>query len=174
MKIKNVIVGPLETNCYLLIENQNCLIIDPGEEATLIEKAIGDNKVVGIVITHYHFDHIGALEELKNKYQVEVYDFHNLKEGMNQIENFVFEVLFTPGHKDDSISLLFEKDMFVGDFVFKDSIGRTDLEGGNFEQMKESIKKLKSYSDDTTLYPGHGEATTLEEEKRQNIFFKEG
>lgn len=174
MKIKNVIVGPLETNCYLLIENQNCLIIDPGEEATLIEKAIGDNKVVAIVITHYHFDHIGALEELKNKYQVEVYDFHNLKEGMNQIENFVFEVLFTPGHKDDSISLLFEKDMFVGDFVFKDSIGRTDLEGGNFEQMKESIKKLKSYSDDTTLYPGHGAATTLEEEKRQNIFFKEG
>jgi len=173
MKIKNIIVGPLETNCYLLINSGKCFIIDPGEEATLIEKAIGDHKVVGIIITHYHFDHIGALEELKNKYQVEVYDFHNLKEGMNQIENFMFEVLFTPGHKEDSISLLFEKNMFVGDFIFKNSIGRTDLEGGNFEQMKESIRKLKSYPNDIILYPGHGEPTTLEEEQKYNRFFKE-
>jgi hydroxyacylglutathione hydrolase len=171
MKIKNVIVGPLETNCYLLINSGKCFIIDPGEEAALIEKAIGDYKVVGIIITHYHFDHIGALEALKNKYQVEVYDFHNLKEGMNQIENFKFEVLFTPGHKEDSISLLFEKNMFVGDFIFKNSIGRTDLEGGNFEQMKESIQKLKSYPNDIILYPGHGELTTLEEEKKYNMFF---
>lgn len=70
MEIKNVIVGPLETNCYLLIKEQNCLIIDPGEEADLIEKAIGNKKVVGIIITHYHFDHIGALEELREKYQI--------------------------------------------------------------------------------------------------------
>lgn len=173
MEIKNVIVGPLETNCYLLIENQNCLVIDPGEEADLIKKAIGDKKVVGIIITHYHFDHIGALEELKYKYQTNVYDFHNLKEGKNQIENFTFEVLFTPGHKEDSISLLFGKNMFVGDFIFQNSIGRTDLEGGNFEEMKESIQKLKTYPDDITLYPGHGPKTTLKEEKEYNMFFKE-
>ncbi len=173
MEIKNVIVGPLETNCYLLIKEQNCLIIDPGEEADLIEKAIGNKKVVGIIITHYHFDHIGALEELREKYQTKIYDFHNLKEGNNQIGDFTFEVLFTPGHKEDSISLLFEKDMFVGDFIFKDSVGRTDLKGGDFEKMKESIQKLKSYPDDINLYPGHGERTTLEEEKRHNIFFKE-
>ncbi len=173
MKIKNIIVGPLETNCYLLTNGQNCLIIDPGEEADLIKKAIGDKNVVGIIITHYHFDHIGALERLKNDYQVKVYDFHSLKEGMNQIENFSFEVLFTPGHKEDSISLLFENDMFVGDFVFKNTIGRTDLEGGDFEQMKESIKKLKSYPDNIILYPGHGEFTTLKEEKENNMFFKE-
>lgn len=173
MEIKNVIVGPLETNCYLLIENQNCLVIDPGEEADLIKKAIGDKKVVGIIITHYHFDHIGALEELKYKYQTDVYDFHNLKEGKNQIENFTFEVLFTPGHKEDSISLLFDKNMFVGDFIFQNSIGRTDLEGGNFEEMKESIQKLKTYPDDITLYPGHGPKTTLKEEKEYNMFFKE-
>lgn len=173
MEIKNVIVGPLETNCYLLIENQNCLVIDPGEEADLIKKAIGDKKVVGIIITHYHFDHIGALEELKYKYQTNVYDFHSLKEGKNQIENFTFEVLFTPGHKEDSISLLFGKNMFVGDFIFQNSIGRTDLEGGNFEEMKESIQKLKTYPDDITLYPGHGPKTTLKEEKEYNMFFKE-
>lgn len=173
MEIKNVIVGPLETNCYLLIEDQNCLVIDPGEEADLINKAIGDKKVVGIIITHYHFDHIGALEELKYKYQTDVYDSHNLKEGKNQIENFTFEVLFTPGHKEDSISLLFDKNMFVGDFIFQNSIGRTDLEGGNFEEMKESIQKLKTYPDDITLYSGHGPKTTLKEEKEYNMFFKE-
>lgn len=173
MKIKNVIVGSLETNCYLLIKEGNCLIIDPGGEANVIRSAIGENKVVGIIITHYHFDHIGALEALKSNYQTEVYDFQNLQEGMNQIENFTFEVLFTPGHKEDSISLLFDNNMFVGDFVFKNSIGRTDLEGGNFEDMRASIRKLKNYSDNIILYPGHGEKTRLIEEKKYNIFFKE-
>ena len=171
MKIKNVVVGPLETNCYILVKEDNCLIIDPGEEADVIKKEVGENKVVGIIITHYHFDHIGALEELKHTYQVNVYDVHNLKEGMNKIENFSFEVLFTPGHKEDAISLLFDKNMFVGDFVFKHSIGRTDLDGGDFEAMKQSIQKLKTYSNDITIYPGHGPKTTLEEEKEYNMFF---
>lgn len=173
MEIKTIVVGPLETNCYLLIKEKNCLIIDPGAEAEVIKKAIGNYQVVGIIITHYHFDHIGALEELRNEYQTKVYDFHNLQEGNNTIQNFTFEVLFTPGHKEDSISLLFHKDMFVGDFIFENSIGRTDLEGGNFEEMKKSIQKVKTYPDDITIYPGHGNKTTLGSEKKNNPFLKE-
>ena len=62
--------------------------------------------------------------------------------------------------------------MFVGDFIFKDSIGRTDLVGGDFNKMKESIEKIKRYSDKINLYPGHGEATTLGDEKKYNYFFR--
>lgn len=173
MEIKNVIVGALETNCYIIVNDQKeCLIIDPGDEADLIKKVIGENTVKGILITHHHFDHVGALEELKTFYQVTVFDYHNLKEGMNRIGNFTFEMIQTPGHKEDSISFLFEENkMFVGDFIFKGSIGRTDLPGGNFEVMKQSIEKIKKYPEKIKLYPGHGPSTTLEEEKQNNMFF---
>ena len=173
MKIKNIVVGELETNCYLLFQEKECFIIDPGAEAEFIKKAVGDYHVVGILITHYHFDHIGALENLKEFYQVPVYDFHNLKEGMKKVGTFEFEVIYTPGHKEDSISFLFDKkEMFVGDFIFKDSIGRTDFPGGNFEIMKQSIDKIKHYSDKINVYPGHGESTTLGNEKKYNYFFR--
>lgn len=171
MEIKKVVVGLLETNCYILIKENHVLIIDPGDESDKIKEVVGENQVDGILITHYHFDHIGALKELKNDYHAQVFDIHK-KEGENHIELFTFEVIYTPGHKEDSISFLFENDMFVGDFIFKDSIGRTDLEGGNEENMKQSIQKIKQYSDDITIYPGHGIKTNLGEEKRNNFFFQ--
>ena len=65
-----------------------------------------------------------------------------------------------------------ENNMFVGDFIFKNSIGRTDLEGGNEEDMKKSIEKIRQYSDEITLYPGHGQKTDLGEEKKNNLFFQ--
>ena len=82
-------------------------------------------------------------------------------------------MIYNPGHSKDSISFFFEKEkvMFVGDFIFLESIGRCDLEGGSFIEMQKSIEKLKRYSIDITLYPGHGEKTTLEHEKRNNSFF---
>ncbi len=172
MEIKTIVVGPLGTNCYILIQEGQCLIIDPGEESQKIKAAVDGNQVVGIVITHYHFDHIGALESLKSFYQVPVFDHHNLKEGSNTIEHFIFEMIETPGHKEDSISLLFSNHMFVGDFIFQNSIGRTDLEGGDFSEMNKSIEKIKTYSDDIIIYPGHGPKTTLGEEKRNNMFFR--
>lgn len=173
MKIKNVIVGELETNCYIVSNSGECLIIDPGAEADFIKKAVGELKVIGILITHHHFDHIGALEELKDFYHVSVYDYHNLIEGMMKIGTFEFEVIATPGHKEDSLSFLFDqKDMFVGDFIFQNSIGRTDLPGGDVEKMKESIQKIKTYSDEIQIYPGHGPVTNLGEEKKYNYFFR--
>ena len=173
MKIEKVIVGPIETNCYILNKNNHILIIDPGDEFNKISSKINNYIVDGIIITHYHFDHIGALEELKNKYQTKVYDYSNLNEGVNKIGDFTFNVLYTPGHKEDLITIIFneEKVMFVGDFIFKNSIGRTDLPGGNMNEMIKSINKIKEYSDNFIIYPGHGPSTTLKAEKRYNPFF---
>ena len=154
MKINSVVVGPLDTNCYILNNNGKVIIIDPGDEKDKIINEV-NGEVVGIIITHHHFDHVGAMEEIKNYYKVNVYDYSNLKEN-NKIDNFEFKMVRTPGHTDDSITIYFEKEkiMFVGDFIFYGSIGRTDL-GGNISDMKKSIESILLYDDDIKLYPGH-------------------
>jgi glyoxylase-like metal-dependent hydrolase (beta-lactamase superfamily II) len=162
MKIDRLILGFLKTNCYILSKGNDYLIIDPADKADDISALIKGN-LVGIIITHYHFDHIGALDDLVNKYQVNVYDFNHLNEGTNRIGNFTFEMLKTPGHKEDCISLFFDdKDiMFSGDFIFEGTIGRTDLVGGSFKEMQESIKKVIGLKKGMIIYPGHGNSTTL-------------
>ena len=173
MKINRVVVGQLEENCYILVIDDKCLIVDPGDEANKIIDEIGSLKVLGILITHHHFDHIGALNELKEKYKVDVYDFNSCEEKEYEIGQFKFSVIYNPGHTKDSISFYFKKDkvMFVGDFVFHLSVGRVDLEGGNFEEMEESIDKLKKINENITLFPGHGSKTTLNFEKENNPYF---
>lgn len=173
MEIKKVVVGNLEENCYILTINNETLVIDPGDEFEKIKASIGNNKVLGILITHHHFDHVGALKEVKEYYDTIVYDFNNLKEQEYKIGPFKFEVIYNPGHTEDSISFYFKEDrlMFVGDFVFLESIGRCDLEGGNFNKMRQSIDKLTKINENITLYPGHGLKTTLDYEKRCNSFF---
>ena len=172
MKIDIVRVGYLSENCYILSIDDKCLVIDPGDDSNRIIESIGNKKVLGILITHHHFDHVGAVDDIKNKYNVIVYDINNLKEGINKIDEFTFKVIYNPGHTDDSISFYFEEEnvMFVGDFVFRDSIGRCDL-GGSIPLMKQSINKLKEYDKDIVLYPGHGESTTLNYEKENNPYF---
>lgn len=173
MKIEIVKTGYLEENCYVISTDGKCLVIDPGDDFLEIDKVISKYELLGIFITHHHFDHVGALQQLKDKYKIEVYDRSNLEEKEITIGPFTFHVIYTPGHSKDSISLYFQKEkvMFVGDFVFKDTIGRTDLEGGDFSDMKDSIEKLKRYPKDVVLYPGHGEKTTLEYEIKNNIYF---
>lgn len=157
MKIDRVVVGSLSTNCYIISKDNACIVIDPGDEYSKIKSLIGNKKVLGAIVTHHHFDHVGALEYFDN-----VYDYNNLKEGINKIGNFTFEVIYTKGHTDDSISLYFkeEKIMFVGDFIFKNGIGRTDL-GGNIIDMKNSLLKISKYDYNIKLMPGHGDLTTL-------------
>lgn len=173
MDIKKVVVGELEENCYVLAIDNECLVIDPGDEFIKIKEAIGDMKVLGVLITHHHFDHVGALKEILENYDTKVYDFHNLKEQEYKIGPFTFDVVYNPGHTEDSISFYFknEKIMFVGDFIFLENIGRCDLEGGSFIKMKESINKLAGIEENIILYPGHGIKTTLDYEKRYNSFF---
>ena len=174
MSIDRVIVGELECNCYILKNDNNVLLIDPGDEVDKIISKIGNNKLVGIIITHYHFDHIGAIDELKDRYNVSVYDINNMLEGENHIANFNFYVIYTPGHKDDSITIYFDKDkiMFTGDFLFKNTVGRCDLPGGNILDMMKSIEKIKKYKN-VLVYPGHGGSTNIDDEIENNIYFKD-
>lgn len=163
MKINKVVVGPLKTNCYVLEENNKCLVIDPGDEYNKIKKVIDDKVVVGVIITHYHFDHIGALNYFDKSL---ILDKNNLEEKEYNIDNFKFEVIYTPGHKEDSITIYFKdsKVMFTGDFIFKNGIGRIDLPGGNYSDMINSLNKMKKYDKDIMVYPGHGDKTYLREE----------
>ena len=174
MKIEIVKVGELECNCYLLEMDGKILILDPGDDVDKIIRKIRNRDVVGVIITHYHFDHVGALEEIVDKYNVNVYNRSNMFEGKNKIDCFRFNVIYTPGHKEDCITIYFddEKMMFVGDFIFRDSIGRIDLPGGNLSMMIESIDKIKKYNRDIVIYPGHGDSTSLGYEIDNNIYFK--
>lgn len=173
MNIEKVVVGELEENCYILSIENYCLVIDPGNDEDKIIDIIKDKKVLGILLTHHHFDHVGAVDTLVSKYDTKVYDFSNLDEGNISIGPFTFEVIYNPGHSKDSISFYFKEidKMFVGDFVFLGSIGRCDLPTGNFKEMQDSINRLKKFKENITLYPGHGMETTLNFEKENNPFF---
>ena len=174
MKINRLIVGVLETNCYILEKDGYALIIDPGDESSRIKEAIKDLNLQAILITHSHSDHIGALDSLLEEYNIQVLKYDNLVEKNYHIGPFNFEVIYMKGHSNDLVVFYFkeEKVMFVGDFIFKDSIGRMDLPGGNEIDMYNSLKKLKKYPSDITLYPGHGDKTTLSYELKNNYYLK--
>ena len=167
MEIKKLVLGLLETNCYIISQNNKSLIIDPADDEEKILASV-PYEIVGIIITHYHFDHIGALLKLKEKLSCPIYDFQILKEGTNNINGFSFEMIKTPGHKEDLISVLFDGHLFCGDFIFKGTIGRWDFKGGSFIDMQKSIKKILTYNENIIIHPGHGEDTTLKKEK-QNL-----
>ena len=158
MEIKKIEVGYLDTNCYILKIDEECVIIDPGDEFKKIKKEVGESKVVGVLVTHFHQDHIEALEEVLSYYET----------SLNKVDSkkFEFEVIETPGHTNDSRTFYFKKinTMFTGDFIFNHSIGRTDL-GGSDKDMKASLEMIKKYPDKTIIYPGHGPSTILGEEK---------
>ena len=158
MKIDRVIVGSLEENCYIVTKNNKTIIIDPGDEVEKIIDVCKDKNVVGVLITHHHFDHIGALKEIENYFKI--------KES-KIIEGFNYQVIEVPGHSRDSVVYYFKDDkvMFVGDFIFLNSIGRTDLPSGSSKEMIKSLELIKNYPDDIVLYPGHGDFTTLRYEK---------
>ena len=163
MIIKRVIVGLLKTNCYILENDNECLIIDPGSDFNKIQNNV-NKRVVGILLTHNHFDHIGALNELERYYNIKHMDYNNLKEGFNKMGCFNFMVRYNFGHTMDSVSYIFDDKMFSGDFIFKGNIGRCDY-GGDFRVMKKSIKELLKSDINYKIYPGHGETTYLFNEK---------
>lgn len=166
MEIERVEVGYLQANCYILKKGKNAIIIDPGDNGKLLLEKTKNLKIEAILITHHHFDHIGALKYFNN---IQIIDNKNKK----NTENFKFEIIETKGHTSDSISFYFGKEniMFTGDFLFEGTIGRTDLESGNIKEMKKSIEQIKKYPKQTKIYPGHGEITTLEKEIQTNPYF---
>ena len=94
MEIKTVVTGYLDENCYILIKNGTCLVVDPGDEFFKIKKAIGDKKVIGCLVTHFHQDHIEALEELVSYYDVEI--------NKSKYGKFVIISRFTPSNSFSS------------------------------------------------------------------------
>lgn len=205
--IRTYPLGFIQTNCYIVSNTEKqCLIFDPGGEG---EKLINELrrlklKPLAILLTHAHFDHIGAVEEVRDAYSIPVYihtaekkwlldpskngsakyaeipsisgkEADNIlnKESELQIGNFKFQLLHTPGHSPGSLTFYFEEDGFavVGDTLFQNSIGRTDLPGGNEAQLMNAIHtKLLSLPETTIIYPGHGPASTIEDEMERNPF----
>lgn len=171
LKVLCIVNGYLEENCYIVHNNKNALIVDPGSEGEKISSKIDELKlnVVGILITHHHFDHIGALDYIKSRYKKAIFvDYKN----RNNIPFFDFEIIENYGHTMDSVSYFFknEKIMFTGDFVFKESIGNYDYY--NESIMYESLKKFVIMDKDIVIYPGHGEESSIGYEIEHNPFLR--
>lgn len=203
MKAEKLIVGQLNTNCYLVFDedSRQTFIIDPGDDGEYIIRKIHDLdlKPQAILATHAHFDHILAATELKLALKIPFYlhknDLPILKRtqptakyfiGLNvdppvQVDHFltkgqilkagnlVLQVLETPGHTQGSVSFYAKKKrlIFVGDLFFAGgSHSRTDLKGGDYQKLKNSIKKILSLPPKTIIYPGHGKATTVKKERK--------
>jgi hydroxyacylglutathione hydrolase len=207
MKWSQIPLGALQTNCYIIEnEDKTCLIFDPGSEGKKLIKWLEKRelKPVAILLTHAHFDHIGAVDAVRDYYQIPVYvheeeegwltdpalngskyfmmqeqikvrkaDHIIKKEGVLKVGDFEFSIFETPGHSPGSISFYFENAGFVvsGDALFKSSIGRTDLPGGNHKQLIKSIhEKLLFLPEETQVLSGHGPITTVGEEMDHNPF----
>ncbi len=183
MNLKKIVVGFLDENCYILTKDNDAVVIDPGDEFEKIDKELKGFNLRAILLTHAHFDHIGALDELIDKYKTDLYYYNvnneieyekiiNIEEKEYKINDFTFEVIYTPGHRNDHNCFYFKNEniMFTGDFLFKNTIGRTDLEYGNYKDMLLSLKKIKEYDDDIKIYPGHGEDSILGIEKMNNDY----
>lgn len=206
MKITRVEVMPLGTNCYLAYDETTGegIVIDPGGSPELIKKAIDrdDVKVVAIINTHGHWDHIGANTEIKEYTGAPLYihqadkpyltdpalNISNmmgtrsvsvdadgiLQEGDTvHFGNCTLQVIHTPGHTPGGICLYGEQTLFSGDTLFYCSVGRSDLPGGSYSALVQGIKdKLMVLPDATKVCPGHGILTDIGNEKSNNPFVR--
>jgi glyoxylase-like metal-dependent hydrolase (beta-lactamase superfamily II) len=164
MKIDILVVGSLQENCYIVTIGDNSFIVDPGDEAERIINACKDKNIKEILVTHHHFDHVGALKEVEDYFGLH----ENVKSGL-----FDYEVIKTPGHTEDSLTYYFpkEKVMFTGDFLFYHTIGRCDLPTGSEEDMMKSLELISKYPDNIEIYPGHGPKTSLGKEKQNFKYY---
>jgi len=203
MQLETVTVGQLDTNCYVVFdeESREAIVIDPGDEPDKIRAYIDARKLrpTYIIFTHAHYDHVCAVRELKESYQAKIvmheaeaqtyeatkircmswgYDDDDfpppdlaVKEGDEvRIGKACFRVIHTPGHTPGGICIYGENLLFAGDTLFRGSVGRTDLPGGNMEHLRQSLKKLASLDPLTRVLCGHEEETTIGIEMRSNPF----
>lgn len=200
MKIKSMQVGELATNCYILVDEteKKAAVIDPGDEADRILAELNklDAQVEYILLTHGHFDHIGAVVQLHQALpQTKVYlhradsrgtGFHVVPLA-DQVADLLYyddgdtltlgsltiHVIHTPGHTPGGVTLRVEDVLFTGDTLFAGSMGRSDFPGGNTAQLFASLKKLAQLEGDYRVLPGHDMTTTLDRERRSNVFMLE-
>lgn len=200
MKIKSMQVGELATNCYILIDDveKKAAVIDPGDESDhILEELEGlDAQVEYILLTHGHYDHIGGVAQVHEALpQAKVYlhkadsrgtGFHVVPLA-DQVEDLQYyddgdtltlgsltiHVIHTPGHTPGGVTLRVKDVLFTGDTLFAGSMGRSDFPGGNTPQLFASLKKLALLEGDYHVLPGHDRTTTLEQERRSNVFVLE-
>lgn len=206
MKFERLVIG-MDTNSYVIYDENTLetIIIDPGVDSKKIINFIDKNKLEPkeIVITHHHYDHIGAVDDLKRLYGCQVSIHKNDVKGLKdpklnlskkglkkpisitadkvlldksiiKVGNVNLRVIYTPGHTQGSICLKVKNEdiIFTGDTIFVDGVGRWDLEGGDENKMKNSLmNKVNRWEDKITIYPGHGEAATMEYVRRKNKEF---
>lgn len=197
MIIKTIPTGMIEENCYIVMdENTNeGFLVDPGADAEILANVVENIKMKPkfILLTHGHWDHIGAVVELKDKFNIPFYISANdndmiqsgqdtygstpspdgyLKEGDTfKFADKTIRVIETPGHTPGGVCFLVDKSLFTGDTLFNGTIGRTDFVGGSFETLVSSVRrKLATLPEDIKVYPGHGPSTTIGLEKRQNPY----
>jgi glyoxylase-like metal-dependent hydrolase (beta-lactamase superfamily II) len=206
METRCVTVGPLQENCWIVRrdDSERALVIDPGDEAERLIEEIGQLTVEAILLTHTHFDHVGAVAALARHTQAPVYCPKLEVPILQDINSYVFpgfgpfesydpeetveggerltlagldiDVLFTPGHSPGHVSYSIpdEQVLLDGDVLFRGSIGRFDLPGGNAQTLLESIAMLlDALPDETRVLPGHMGATTLGQERATNPFLHE-
>ena len=199
--IKRLVVGSLQENCYIVGNGKSCVIIDPGDEADHIINEVESEhlEVKGILVTHGHFDHIGAVNELKSYYHAEVYatkdtsdmmlnwdenlsvmiggekyivdDVKIIKDTI-EVDGLSFQVYETPGHAKGSCLYYYESEnaLFTGDTLFRGGCGRIDFPTGSQIAMMQSLRKIKQLTFDADVYPGHGPQSKLSLEKRNNPY----
>ncbi|SFQ14608.1 Glyoxylase, beta-lactamase superfamily II [Lachnospiraceae bacterium XBB1006] len=200
MKIRQITVGAIQENCYIVIqeETKEAIIVDPGDWPEKIMAVLSEMKAVpvAILLTHGHFDHIGAVPALRKEYAIPVYAdekeavvLGNTKLSMAQftmeadfylhdgeeltLAGFSIRVLETPGHTPGGCCFFFpeQKVLFSGDTLFLESVGRTDFPGGSMSELVHALKeKLFCLPEDVAVYPGHMEETSIGYEKKYNPF----
>ena len=201
--VHTLVLGAYQTNCYIVHDDssKSCAVIDPGYEP---EKILATLEALGltvdaVLLTHGHFDHVGAVEALVGRtgcklwmkeadytqkpspiasffYPIHDCDFTEVcfcEEG-EQIHagGLIFTVLETPGHTRGSVCYRCEDVIFTGDTLFAGACGRTDLPGGDGQWLRRSLARLAALEEDPTVYPGHGESSSLAREKRYNPYLR--
>lgn len=200
MEVLKIETRRLVENIYIIIEGDGAIIIDPGYEfdslVDLIENR--DLKLEKILLTHGHGDHIGSCEQLRAKYNTPVYahekerellldpnlnlsaamygdisleaDFYVNEDSEVYFNDHKIEFIYTPGHTIGSQCIKIGENLFTGDTLFRNSIGRTDLPTSSPEDMKNSLEKIKLLDDELIVYPGHNSSSTIGDEKKYNQF----
>jgi glyoxylase-like metal-dependent hydrolase (beta-lactamase superfamily II) len=196
--------GLFDSNCYILIDNNECAIIDAGVEAQQIMEVLQDKGLTAryIILTHGHLDHIHHVDAIQKATGAEIclheeelelyannayngYDMfpmitphehpkpHRLLKHGDRLPfgQGELEIIHTPGHSQGSISVLWGNQLFTGDTLFAQSVGRTDLYGGSGRKILESIRnRLYTLPEDCTVHPGHGGSTTIGYEREHNPY----
>ena len=193
MNIHTLPLGDYQTNTYIVENGGHCVIIDAGYHPETILRFLNDHDLTAdaILLTHGHFDHVGAVRDLAAELGCPVYLHekelsmppmmtagplyytHTYGEGDHlTFAGIRFRVLHTPGHTPGSVCLMAEDHLFSGDTLFAGSCGRTDFPGGDWATIRKSLTRLAGMENDYLVHPGHGESTTLAREKQYNPYMQ--